>query len=209
MTRDIGSSAISGSPLQEAFPQARRKSTLAPSPARCADAARTRGEPIAASAAPYSRYLLLEAPGLGGHRFAATVKLLPTGDMFGWLDQRSAVTAVERFDAGQFLLAHYRGRSGQPQPVQAALHAAAVILGDSRRLAFRLAGIERMPDAQGGADRWDVRVSHRAERGREVTYLVTMTFLLSRYPRLCLAKASRNCKLWLSDRPRRPLPKHW
>lgn len=32
---------------------------------RCADAARMRGEPLAASAAPYRRFLLLEVPGPG------------------------------------------------------------------------------------------------------------------------------------------------
>jgi hypothetical protein len=101
--------------------------------------------------------------------------LLPTGHMFGWLDQRSAATAVERFDAGQLLLSHYRDRSGQPLPVQAALHAAAVRLGNSRRHAFRLVGAEPVGDARpDDAELWEVLISHRAERGREVTYRVTV-----------------------------------
>ena len=33
---------------------------------RCGDAARMRGEPLAASAAPYRRFLLLEVPGPWG-----------------------------------------------------------------------------------------------------------------------------------------------
>lgn len=308
MIRDIGSSAISGQASPAAYLPAARKPVLAPSPARCADAARTRGEPIAASAAPYGRYLLLEVPGswgctslderhlnadvvqrltdgaadananvllirrpgrhsaadagnrprawaladtapeaerilwgswdsaddllgldltaplpatatasgpqrvvltctngkrdlccavrgrpvaealaalpgwdswesthLGGHRFAATIMLLPTGDMFGWLDQRSAVTALKRFDAGQLLLSHYRGRSGQPMPAQAALHTMAALLGDSRRHALRIADMRPLPEARpDGGERWEVLVSHRAEHGREVAYRVTV-----------------------------------
>jgi len=310
MIRDISSSAISGRSFPDAFRESRPKSPLAPPVTRCADVARTRGESLAASAVPYRRYLLVEAPGpwgcsplderhfdarlarqlaaatadgslnvllirrpgrqrptvsgadaaprawaladtapdaerilwgswttpddllaldptavlpapaaasgpqrvaltctngkrdlccavrgrpvaealaaapgwdswecthLGGHRFAATAMLLPTGDMFGWLDQRSAVMAVERFDVGQLLLSHYRGRSGQPPQVQAALHAAAVRIGDARRHAFRLAGARPVADAApGDAERWEVLVGHRAEQGREVTYRVTV-----------------------------------
>ena len=321
MTRETGSPAISGRAVPESFRSASQEPSLPPSLSRCADAARARGEPIAASAARYSRYLLVEVPGpwgnsalderhftapvarslagaaadananvllirrpgrqrpasaaagaagpagvgsagsvrrawamadtapeaervlwgswdtpddllqldlaaalpddaaasgpqrvalictngkrdlccairgrpvaetlaavpgwdswesthLGGHRFAATTMLLPTGDMFGWLDPPTAVAAVERFDAGQLLLSHYRGRSGQPVPAQAALHAAAVRLGDSRRHAFRLAGVEQVPGAKSDdAELWEVLVSHLAERGTEVTYLVTV-----------------------------------
>jgi hypothetical protein len=307
MIRDIGSSAVSGPAFPKAFLRTSQAPPLAPSLVRCADAARTRGEPIEASAAPYSRYLLVEVPGpwggsvpderhldagvarllagaaasasanvllirrpgrqrpaagsprrawaladtapdaervlwgsweraddllgldlaaalpataaasgpqrvvltctngkrdlccavrgrpvaealaaapgwdswesthLGGHRFAATVMLLPTGDMFGWLDQRSAATAVERFDAGRLLLEHYRGRSGQPVPVQAALHAAAIRLGDSRRQAFRLIKAEQVAAARpDDAELWEILLSHRAERGAEVTYRVTV-----------------------------------
>jgi len=52
MMRDIGSSAISGQASPAAYLPAARKPVLAPSTARRADAARTRGEPSAASAAP-------------------------------------------------------------------------------------------------------------------------------------------------------------
>jgi len=134
-----------------------------------------RGRPVAETLAAVPGWDSWESTHLGGHRFAATVMLLPTGDMFGWLDQRTAVAAVERFDAGQFLLSHYRGRAGQPLPAQAALHAAAVRLGDSRRHAFRLVEIRQAAVAESDdAERWEVLVSHRAERGTEVTYLVTV-----------------------------------
>jgi hypothetical protein len=134
-----------------------------------------RGRPVAETLAAAPGWDSWESTHLGGHRFAATVMLLPTGDMFGWLDQRTAAAAVERFDAGQFLLSHYRGRSGQPLPAQAALHAAAVRLGDSRRHAFLLVEIRPAAGAKPDDDeRWEVLVSHRAERGTDVTYLVTV-----------------------------------
>ncbi len=134
-----------------------------------------RGRPVAEALAAVPGWDSWESTHLGGHRFAATIMLLPTGDMFGWLDQPTAVAAVERFDAGQFLLSHYRGRSGQPLPAQAALHAAAVRLGDSRRHAFRLVEIQQVPRAKSDdAERWEVLVSHLAERGTEVTYRVTV-----------------------------------
>jgi hypothetical protein len=134
-----------------------------------------RGRPVAETLATVPGWDCWESTHLGGHRFAATTLLLPTGDMFGWLDPPTAVAAVERFDDGQLLLSHYRGRCGQPVPAQAALHAAAVRLGDSRRHAFRLAGVKQVPSAKSDdAERWEVLVSHRAERGTEVTYLVTV-----------------------------------
>jgi hypothetical protein len=134
-----------------------------------------RGRPVAEALAAVPGWDSWESTHLGGHRFAATIMLLPTGDMFGWLDQRSAVTAIERFDAGQLLLPHYRGRSGQPAQVQAALHAAAMLLGDSRKTAFQSAGIRPVPAARpDGPELWEVLVTHCAERGREVAYRVTV-----------------------------------
>jgi hypothetical protein len=146
-----------------------------------------RGRPVAEAVAAIPGWDCWESTHLGGHRFAATMLLLPTGDMFGWLDQQSAVAAVERFDAGQFLLPHYRGRSGQPGPAQAALQAVAVQLGDSRRHALRLVEIGPSPDAAADdtglpedtgrpddTERWEALVGHRAEPDREVTYRVTV-----------------------------------
>src|SRR5262249_19242917 len=79
-----------------------------------------------------------ECSHLGGHRFAATILLLPTGDMFGRLDPTSALEVMRQFEAGQLVLPHHRGRAGQPAPVQAALHAAAVRLGEFRRGAVQV-----------------------------------------------------------------------
>ena len=66
MTRDTGSSAISGRAVPESLRGTGQEPALPPSLSRCADAARARGEPVAASASRYSRFLLLEVPGPWG-----------------------------------------------------------------------------------------------------------------------------------------------
>jgi hypothetical protein len=140
-----------------------------------------RGRPVAAAIAAATDWDTWECSHLGGHRFAATLLLLPTGDMFGWLDPESALEVLRRFDAGQLAASHYRGRSGQPLPVQAALHAAAVRLADFRRGGLRATSARPVPaglDAGGGAqaadgaDRWEVEVIQRAERGPDPAYRV-------------------------------------
>jgi hypothetical protein len=131
-----------------------------------------RGRPVAAAIAA-TGWDTWECSHLGGHRFAATVMLLPTGDMFGWLDPESAVEVIRRFDAGQFAASHYRGRCGQPAPVQAALHAAADRLGDFRRDAIRASRVSRL-QADGGAERWEVEIVHQAAGGRETAYRIVM-----------------------------------
>jgi hypothetical protein len=141
-----------------------------------------RGRPVAAAIAAHTDWDTWECSHLGGHRFAATIMLLPTGDMFGWLDPESAVDVTRRFAAGQLMLSHYRGRCGQPVPVQAALHAAAVRLGDFNRGAIRAAWARCLPadagtpceQATGGGDRWEVRVIHQAGSGDERTYQLIM-----------------------------------
>jgi hypothetical protein len=139
-----------------------------------------RGRPVAAALAADTGWDTWESSHLGGHRFAATMLLLPTGDMFGWLDAESALDVTRRFDAGEIVAAHHRGRSGQPEPVQAALHAAAVSLGDPRRHAIRATSARRLPagladgpagladrtaglaDGADDAERWEVDVIHQA-----------------------------------------------
>jgi hypothetical protein len=142
-----------------------------------------RGRPVAAAIAANTDWDTWECSHLGGHRFAATIMLLPTGDMFGWLDPESAVEVTRRFTAGQLMLSHYRGRCGQPVPVQAALHAAAVRLGDFNRDAIRVAWTRCLPaeadsgppqGAPGDAERWEVRVIHQGTNGREDAYHLVM-----------------------------------
>jgi hypothetical protein len=121
-----------------------------------------RGRPVAAVIEAATDWDTWECSHLGGHRFAATIMLLPTGDMFGRLDEKSAPEVLRSFDAGLLSPDHYRGRCGQPAPAQAALHAAAVRLADFRRDAFEVSSARPAP---GEADRWEVEVVHRAERG--------------------------------------------
>jgi hypothetical protein len=127
-----------------------------------------RGRPVAGAIADGTDWDTWECSHLGGHRFAATMMLLPTGDMFGWLDEGSAVEVTRRFDAGELVLPHYRGRCGQPEQVQAALHAAALRLGDSRR------GVLQVSRSAGTEGRWEVDVVHRAGPGRAAAYRVAL-----------------------------------
>jgi hypothetical protein len=140
-----------------------------------------RGRPVAAAVAAATDWDTWECSHLGGHRFAATIMLLPTGDMFGWLDPESAIDVLRRFDAGQLVLSHHRGRAGQPAPVQAALHAAAVRLGDFRRGALQVwsacpapAGLSAGWPEHPAEDLWEVEVVHRTEHGPGTAYRVVM-----------------------------------
>jgi hypothetical protein len=142
-----------------------------------------RGRPVAAAIAAATSWDTWECSHLGGHRFAATMMLLPTGDMFGWLDPKSALEVTRRFDAGQLMLSHYRGRCGQPVPVQAALHAAAVRLGEFTRDAMRVSWVRRLPadagsggpeQAPGDADRWEVQVIHETADSPGIAYRLVM-----------------------------------
>jgi hypothetical protein len=142
-----------------------------------------RGRPVADAIAT-TGWDTWECSHLGGHRFAATIMLLPTGDMFGWLDPESALEVVRWFGAGQLVLSQYRGRAGQPVPVQAALHAAAVRLGDSRRDAVQALSACPAPAATGAgrpdrqaeddADLWQVEIIHRTVHGPAAAYRVIL-----------------------------------
>jgi hypothetical protein len=140
-----------------------------------------RGRPVAAALTAAGDWDTWECSHLGGHRFAATMMLLPTGDMFGWLDPESALEVVRHFDAGRLMLSHYRGRAGQPLPVQAALHSAAVRLGDYRRAALRASSACRLPTDTGwvghtadGPDLWEVVVIHQTEHSPGAAYRLVL-----------------------------------
>lgn len=133
-----------------------------------------RGRPVAAAIAAATDWDTWECSHLGGHRFAATMMLLPSGDMFGWLDPGSALEVIQRFDAGQCVLAHYRGRAGQSRPVQAALHTAAVRLGDFRRDALHVASARPTGTGLDKADRWEVEVIHSTAHSPGTAYRLIM-----------------------------------
>jgi hypothetical protein len=153
-----------------------------------------RGRPVAAAIADATGWDTWESSHLGGHRFAATALLLPSGEMFGQLDPESAVEVLRQFDAGRIVPSHYRGQCAQPVAAQAALHVMAVRLGDFRRGAIEVASLRPgLPGAGTGwpepaaaiaawpatgraaADRWEVEVIHRAGDGEpEAAYRVTV-----------------------------------
>jgi hypothetical protein len=151
---------------------------------------------VAAAIADATGWDAWESSHLGGHRFAATALLLPSGDMFGQLDPESAVEVLRQFDAGRIVPAHYRGQCAQPLAAQAALHTAAVRLGDFRRGAVDVVSLRPglagagtgWPEAAAGwpaaapaatgrtaADLWEAEVVHRAgDGGPESGYQVTV-----------------------------------
>jgi hypothetical protein len=91
---------------------------------------------------------------------------------------------MKRFDQGQLMLSHHRGRAGQSFPVQAALHAAAVRLGDFRRGALRVSEARRIPAAAPGggqpglsadeSELWEVEVIHRTQHSPGIAYRAVM-----------------------------------
>jgi hypothetical protein len=90
------------------------------------------GRPVADSLAADPAYSsrVLEVSHLGGHRFAATALLLPTGHAFGRLDPASARAVLDAAAVGDLArLEHHRGRTSLPQPAQSAETAVRAAVG--------------------------------------------------------------------------------
>ena len=88
--------------------------------------------------------------------------LVPTGELFGSLDEATAVSAVAAFDDGRLDLAHHRGRYGRPLVEQAAEHHLRVALCEDRLGAVRPLRI------QGDQPRWTVDLEAAGRRHRVV-----------------------------------------
>jgi hypothetical protein len=80
----------------------------------------TLGRPIAASLGALHGDAVWETSHLGGHRFAGTVAVLPTGEVYGGLDVATAVDVVAAHGRDRCVPGSLRGRSGLPRPAQAA-----------------------------------------------------------------------------------------
>lgn len=80
-----------------------------------------RGRPVAAALTRHWPEEVWECTHLGGHRFAATMLLLPDGACYGGLDLPQAEHVVRAHRDGQPPLAHLRGLTSYARPVQAAL----------------------------------------------------------------------------------------
>ena len=126
-----------------------------------------RGRPVAAAlaAAGLDREVW-ETSHLGGDRFAANLLLLPEGEVFGGLDEDTAVAAARALDGGRVALAHHRGRVGRPPLHQAALDLAARALDDDRVGAVRFLGLLGTVPAPSGADGRTVHRVRVAHGGR-------------------------------------------
>jgi hypothetical protein len=90
----------------------------------CAHGARDRccveeGRPLAAELAE-AGIDVWECSHLGGHRFAATAVLLPSGYVYGRLDRRTALAAVRAAESGEVEIENCRGRSIWPAAGQIA-----------------------------------------------------------------------------------------
>jgi hypothetical protein len=81
------------------------------------------GRPLAAALAadPDSSPLVMETSHLGGHRFAPTALLLPTGHAFGRLDPDSARAVLAQAAHGRLAaIDRHRGRTALARPLQVA-----------------------------------------------------------------------------------------
>ncbi len=78
------------------------------------------GRPVATLLASIVGLDVWECSHLGGDRFAANVLWLPKGWMLGGVLASNVATVAEAALAGRVLLPHFRGRSGDTSPAQAA-----------------------------------------------------------------------------------------
>jgi hypothetical protein len=113
-----------------------------------------RGRPVAEVLAARWPERTWECSHVGGDRFAANLVVLPEGQYIAQLEAAQAVDVVARMDAGRLPLAHLRGRSSLPLPVQAAQHFARTQLD-------RDGADDLLPAEQAGAgpDTWRVRLA--------------------------------------------------
>lgn len=79
-----------------------------------------RGVSVARAVAGMEPDVTWETSHTGGHRFAASVVLLPSGCVYGWMDEVTTLEALHAARDRQVALDHFRGRSTQPRHVQAA-----------------------------------------------------------------------------------------
>ncbi len=96
------------------------------------------GRPVAEAVAKRAPEQTWETSHTGGHRFAATMIVLPDGLTFGRLEPRDVTTLVNALGNGRIPLANYRGRSVDSGPEQSAEVAVREAAGASGRDAARV-----------------------------------------------------------------------
>jgi hypothetical protein len=118
-----------------------------------------RGRPVASALAAASPWDVWECSHLGGDRFAANVLLLPTGDLFGGLDEKTAPAVAAAHREGRVVAEHYRGRFGTAPAAQAAVQHLLEHAGTQVREDVVVQRVERLPDED--AQRWQVDAAVR------------------------------------------------
>jgi hypothetical protein len=101
-----------------------------------------------------------ECSHLGGHRFAPTALVLPTGYLYGRLDLASAIAARKAAGQGEVEHAHCRGRAAwEPagQVAELAVRARTGLRDVDALVVARIEGSEVIVTGPGGAA-WEVRV---------------------------------------------------
>jgi hypothetical protein len=81
------------------------------------------GAPLAQALATRHPGQVWETTHVGGHRFAANLVILPHGLYYGPVGVDAAAAAISAYQRGAVAPGRYRGRAGQPRPVQQAEHA--------------------------------------------------------------------------------------
>jgi hypothetical protein len=81
------------------------------------------GGPLAQSLAARHPGQVWETTHVGGHRFAANLVILPHGLYYGPVGLDAATAAIGAYRRGAVAADRYRGRAGQPRPVQEAEYA--------------------------------------------------------------------------------------
>jgi hypothetical protein len=105
---------------------------------------------------------LWEADHLGGHRFAPTAVVLPTGYVYGRLDTATALAALGGAARGQVVIEHSRGRCTWSRPGQAADLALRAELQEFGADAVRVVGEQRIDEQHRTVDLAVADVSYRA-----------------------------------------------
>ena len=78
------------------------------------------GAPLAQALAARHPGQVWETTHVGGHRFAANLVILPHGLYYGPVGVDTADAAISAYQRGAIAAGRYRGRAGQPRPVQEA-----------------------------------------------------------------------------------------
>jgi hypothetical protein len=116
---------------------------------------------------------LWEADHLGGHRFAPTAMVLPTGYVYGRLDAATALAAVDAAAHGRVATERARGRCTWSRPGQAADLALRAELQEFGADAVRVLGERRLDER-----RWSVELA-----AGDLSYRVLLTESAAREPR--------------------------